>query len=74
MTCYNFVWTYDCIQLDISGIFSLLVTCIIIGYFYPPITLLIRVQLVEVLFVSHVETYKLQRAKNSHTVIFLLVL
>ena len=64
MTCYNFVWTYNCIKLDISGGLSTLVTFIISGYLYPIITLLIRVKLVSVLFVTHVETYKLKRAKT----------
>ena len=50
MTCYNFVWTYNCIQLDISGGLSLLITFLISGYFYPLIALLIRLQLVSVLF------------------------
>ena len=64
MTCYNFVWTYNCIQLDISEGSSLLITCLISGYLYQLITLFIGVKLVSVLFVPHVETYKVRRAKT----------
>ena len=39
-----------CIQLDISGVLFLLITFLISGYFYPLITLIIRVQPVSVLF------------------------
>ena len=64
MTCHNFVWTYNCIQLDISGGLFPLITCLISGCLYPLITLRISVQLFSALFVSHVETYKLQCAKT----------
>ena len=54
MPCKTFVWSYNCLQLDISGGLSLLIACLISGYFYPLITLIIRVQIVSVLFVPHV--------------------
>ena len=64
MTCYNFMWTYNCIQLYVSGGLSPMITCLISGYFYPLITYIIRLQLVSFLFFPRVETYKVQRAKT----------
>ena len=64
MTCYNFVQTYNCIQLDISGGLSPLIKFLISGDLFTLITLHIRVKLVSVLFVPHIETYKLERTKT----------